>query len=131
MEIPMKALAMAFCVLSVGMLFSSAFYGQAATKQPGLQIEIHATGEKGPTYTVTNLSGQQVSACVLEISSSSQSVRKSTKIWDALLEGQPPIEPGASISQYLFHVVGRPLPDKIAVIAGVWADGGTLANPYG
>lgn len=130
MEVPMKTLVMAFCAVNVGMLFSSAVYGQAVTKQPGFQIEIHATGEKGPTYTVTNLSGKRVSACVLEISSSSsQSVRKSTKIWDALLEGQPPIEPGASISQYLFHLVGRPLPDKVEVIAGVWGDGGTFGQP--
>jgi hypothetical protein len=130
MEIPMKALATAFCALNVGMLFSSAVYGQAATEQPGFQIEIRATGEKGPTYAVTNLSGKRVSACVLEISSSSSSQRagKSRTVWDALLQGQPPIEPGATFSQYLPHVVGGPLPDKVEVIAGVWADGGTFGQ---
>ena len=125
----MKILATAFCTLNVGMLFLSAIYGQPATEQPRFQIEIHATGERGPTYTVTNLSGKRVSACVLEISSSSPRARKSKAVWDALLQGQPPIEPGASISQYLPHVVGSPLPDKVEVIAGVWADGETFGQP--
>jgi len=125
----MKILAAAFCALRVGMLFSSAVYGQPATEQPRFQIEIHNTGERGPTYTVTNLSGKRVSACVLEISSSSQRTRTSKTVWDALLQGQPPIEPGASISQYLSHVVGGPLPDKVEVIAVVWVDGETFGQP--
>ena len=125
----MKILATAFCALNVGMLFSSAIYGQPATGRPRFQIEIHTTGERGPTYTVTNLSGKRVSACVLEISSSSQRARKSKTVWDALIQGQPPIEPGASISQYLPHVVGGPLPDKVEVIAVVWVDGETFGQP--
>jgi hypothetical protein len=125
----MKILATAFCALNVGMLFSSAVYGEPATEQPRFQIEIHATGERGPTYTVTNLSGKRVSACVLEISSSSQRAGKSKTVWDALIQGQPPIEPGASISQYLSHVVGGPLPDKVEVIAVVWVDGETFGQP--
>src|SRR5258708_13819058 len=111
------------------MLLSPAIYGQPATGRPRFQIEIHATGERGPSYTVTNLSGKRVSACVLEISSLSQRARKSKTVWDALLQGQPPIEPGASISQYLPHVVGTPLPDNVEVIAGVWADGETFGQP--
>ncbi len=129
MEIPMKALVSKFLALNVGMLFSAALYGQAATEQPGFRMRISATGEKDTTYAVTNLSGKRVSACVLEISSSSQRARKSRTVWDALLQGEPPIQPGASISQYLPHVVGSPLPDKVEVIAGVWADGGTFGQP--
>jgi len=125
----MKTVAAASCALIVGMFFSPVIYGQPTTERPRFQTEIHATGEKGPTYTVTNLSGKRVSACVLEISSSSQPARKSKTVWDALIQGQPPIEPGASISQYLPHVVGGPLPDKIEVIAGVWADGETFGQP--
>jgi hypothetical protein len=125
----MKTLATAFCALNVGMFFSPAIYGQPATERPRFQIEIRATGERGPTYTVTNLSGKRVSACVLEISSSSQRARKSKTVWDALIQGQPQIEPGASISQYLPHAVGGPLPDKVEVIAGVWADGETFGQP--
>ena len=129
METPMKILAAAFCALNVGMLLSSPVYGQPATEQPRFQIEIHATGERGPTYTVTNLSGKRVSACVFEISSSSQRARKSKTVWDALMQGQPPIEPGASISQYLSHIVGDPLPDKVEVVAVVWVDGETFGQP--
>jgi hypothetical protein len=128
MEIPMKTFATAFCVLNVGILFSSAVYGQPMTEQPRFQIEIHATGERGPTYTVTNLSGKRVSACVIEISSSSQSGRKLKTVWDALLQDELVIEPGASISQNLPHVVGDPLPDRVEVIAGVWTDGETFGQ---
>jgi hypothetical protein len=125
----MKTLAAAFCALNVGMLFSSGIYGQATTERPKFQIEIRARGEKGPTYIVTNLSVKRVSACVFEISSSSQPSRKSKTVWDALTQGQPPIEPGASISQYLSHIVGGPLPDKVEVIAAVWVDGETFGQP--
>ena len=58
-----------------------------------------------------------------------ESKRKSSTLWDALLQGEPPIEPGASISQYLDHVIGGPLPDKVEVVAGVWADGKTFGQP--
>jgi hypothetical protein len=104
------------------------FVDRSSAEQPRFQIEIQATGETGPRYTVTNLTGRTVTACVLELSSSSQSGGNSKTVWDALLQDEPPIEPGASISQYLSHVVGGPLPDKVEVISGVWADGGTFGQ---
>jgi hypothetical protein len=130
----MKVFAAAFCALYLGMLFSSSLHGQTASELPRFQIEIRTTGEKKPKYTVTNLSGRPVSACVLDISSSSpssplsQRAWKSTTVWDAILQGLPPVEPGASLSQYLPHRVNGPLPDKVQVIAGVWADGGTFGQ---
>jgi hypothetical protein len=129
LEISMKTLASALCVLNAIILFSAAFHGQSpSAEQPRFQIEIQATGETGPRYTVTNLTGRTVTACVLELSSSSQSRGNSKTVWDALLQDEPPIEPGASISQYLSHVVGGPLPDKVEVIAGVWADSETFGQ---
>jgi len=125
----MKTLAAAFCVLTIAMLSPSAHCRKPATERPKFHVDIHPTGEKGPTYTVTNLSGRPVWAVVLEISSSSQPARKTRKVWDALLEGHPPIEPGASISQYLPNFGRSPLPDKIEVIAGVWTDGETFGTP--
>ncbi len=111
------------------MLASSAARGESRTVEtPRFQIEIQAAGEGSPKYTVTNLSGKTITACVMELSSSSQSVRKSETVWDALLQEVPPIEPGASISQYLSHVVGGPLPDRVEVVAGVWADGETFGE---
>jgi hypothetical protein len=111
------------------MLVLSPVHGQQTAEQPGFQFKIEAAGEKGPHYTVVNLTGKPVTACVIELSSSSKENRGSKTIWDAVLQGQAPIEPGASLSQYLSHAVGGPLPDKVQVIAGVWTDGETFGQP--
>jgi hypothetical protein len=126
----MKMLAAALSVLNAGILAPSPVHGQSQSfEQPRFQIDIQATGERGPRYTVTNLTGKTVTACVLELSSSSESKGKLRTVWDAVLQDELPIEPGASISQYLSHVVGGPLPDKVEVVAGVWADGETFGQP--
>jgi hypothetical protein len=128
-EISMKILTTVLCVLSAVMIVPSAMYGQSlTTEQPRFQIDIQAAGEGGPRYTVTNLTGKTVTACVLQLSSSSQNHGKSKTVWDAVLQNVQPIEPGGSISQYLSHVVGNPLPDKVDVVAGVWADGETFGD---
>src|SRR5215469_1881526 len=129
METPMKTLAAAFCALNIAVLVPSALYPQRGTERPKFGVAIHPTGEKGPTYTVTNLSGKPVWAVVLEISSSSQPARKSEQVWDSLFESHPPIEPGASILQYLPRFSRDPVPDKIEVIAVVWTDGETFGAP--
>jgi hypothetical protein len=132
MGISMKMLAAALSVLNAGILASSPVHGQSQSfEQPRFQIDIQATGERGPRYTVTNLTGKTVTACVLRLSSTSESKEQSRAVWDALLQDELPIEPGASISQYLSHVVGGPLADKIEVVAGVWADGETFGQPDG
>ena len=46
-----------------------------------------------------------------------------------LLDGHPPIEPGASISRPLFEFAFSPPPDRIKVIAAVWTDGETFGAP--
>ncbi len=125
----MKVLAAAFGILSIAMLLPAAAHRQPAAEQAKFRVEIHPTGEKGPTYTVTNLSGKPVWAMVLEISSSSQPTRKTKKTWDAVFEGHPPIEPGGSLLQYISVFGSSPLPDKIEVIAVVWTDGETFGTP--
>src|SRR5229473_2866674 len=112
METPMKIFAAAFCALNIAIFFPSALYPQRATERPKFRVEIHPTGEKGPTYTVTNLSSKAVWALVLEISSSSQPARESKKVWDSILESHPPVEPGASISQPLAEFGRSTLPDQ-------------------
>jgi hypothetical protein len=123
----MKGFGTTFSALAVGIVFSVAGYGQAAAEGQ-FAVEIQATGEKGPTYRVTNLSGKTVSAWVIEISSSTRRAGKSTTVWDAVLQDAAPIEPGGTLSQYLPHAVGETLPDKVEVIAGVWADGETFGQ---
>jgi hypothetical protein len=125
----MKVLATAFCILGGGMFFSSVVQGPSTTPQrPKFQIEIRVTGEKGPSYAVTNFTGKTVSACVFELSYPSQHRRTSKTVWDALIQDDLPIEPGGTILQYLSHVVGSPLPDKVQVIAGIWAEGETFGQ---
>jgi hypothetical protein len=125
-----KIFAVALSLLNAGILASSPFHGQPQTvEQPRFQIEIDATGEGGPRYTVTNLTAKTVTACVLRLSSTSESKEQLKTVWDSLLQNELPIEPGAHINQHLSHVVGGPLPDKIEVVAGVWADGETFGQP--
>jgi hypothetical protein len=129
METPMKIFAAAFCALNIAIFFPSALYPQRATEQSKFRVEIHPSGQRGPACTVTNLGSKPVWALVLEISSSSQPARKSKKVWDMILEGHPPVEPGASISRPLAEFAFSPLPDEIKVIAAVWTDGETWGAP--
>jgi hypothetical protein len=125
----MKALASALCLLNATMLFSPAVHGQSPSAgRPRFQIDIQA-GERGPRFTVTNLTDRSLTACVLELSSSSLAAGKGRNLWDVVTQDELPMEPGASISQSLSHVVGGPVPDKVEVIAGVWADGETFGQP--
>ncbi len=127
----MKILALAICVLSVGAsLFSLPVHGQSTSiTSPKFEIKIQTEGERAPKYTVTNLTGKTVTACVVRLSSSFESNDQSRTVWDALVQNVLPIEPNASISQFLAHRVGGPLPDSVEVVAGVWVDGETFGDP--
>ncbi len=125
----MKIFAAAFCAFNIAMFFPSVLYPQQATEGHRFRVEIHPAADKRPACIVTNLSNKPVWALVLEISSSSQPARRAKKVWDTLLEGGPPIEPGASISRPLFEFAFSPLPDQIKVVAAVWTDGETFGAP--
>ncbi len=125
----MKIFTAAFCALNIAMLFPSALHPQRTTGRPEFRVEIQPGADKRPACTVTNLSSKPVWAVVFEISSSSQPARKAKKVWDTLLDGQPPIEPGASISRPLFEFAFSPQPDQIKVVAAVWTDGETWGAP--
>ena len=126
----MKLLATAFCVLGGGMFFLSAAQGPSTTPQrPKFKIEIRATGEKGPGYAVTNLTAKTVTACVFELTYPSQGGRKSNIVWDTLVQGVPPIEPGRTVFHPLVIVGRSVLPGKVEVIAGLWADGESFGQP--
>jgi hypothetical protein len=132
MEISMKMLATAFCVLGAGMLFSTAAQRTANTpERPKFKIEIRATGEKGqgPSFAVTNLTAKTVTACVFEQSYPSQGARKATMVWDALVQGNIPIEPGQTVLRPLTPTPGNALPNKVEAIAGIWADGESFGPP--
>jgi len=128
----MKMLAAAFCVLGGGILFSTAAQGiSTAPEPPKFKIEIRATGEKGqgPSFAVTNLTAKTVTACVFEQSYPSQGARKATMVWDALVQGDIAIEPGQTALRPLIPTAGNALPNKVEVIAGIWADGESFGPP--
>ena len=120
----MKVVAVGLCVVSMALIVALTICAQSrADEKPKFQIEIQPAAAGGPKFTVMNLSGKTVSACVLEISMASEGKGQSRIVWDAPFLGVRPLEQGATISQNLAHVVGAPLPDKVEVIAGIWADG--------
>jgi hypothetical protein len=127
----MKILTPIIFVLSIGAsLCSLPIHAQsAATASHEFEIKIQTEGEGAPRYTVTNLTGKTVTACVVSLSSSSERNDHTRIVWDALLQNAAPIEPNASISQFLAHRVGGPLPDRVEVIAAVWVDGETSGDP--
>ena len=125
----MKIFAAAICALNIAMFFPSALYPQRAIERNEFRVEIHPAPKGGPSCTVTNLSDKPVWALVLEISSSSQPARKANKVWDTLLDGRPPVEPGAGISRPVWEFAFSPQPDQIKVIAAVWTDGQTFGAP--
>jgi hypothetical protein len=77
----MKILAPVICVLSVGAVFSLSVHAQsAAIASPKFEIKIQTEGEGAPRYTVTNLTGKTVTACVVRLSSSLESNGQRT-VW--------------------------------------------------
>lgn len=120
----MKILAAAFCAICIAMLSPSASQAQP----PKFRVEIQP-GQRGPSYTITNLNSKPVSAFVLEISSSSRAARKEERRWDSILEGHPPIAPGAGLSRSLYELAFSPTPDRIKVIAAIFTDGDTFGPP--
>jgi len=128
----MKMLATACWVLGGGMLFSTAAQGPSASApRPKFKIEIGAPVEKGrePKFAVTNLTAKTVTACVFEQSYASESARKATIVWDALVQGNTPIEPGQTVLRPVSPNIQNALPNKVEVIAGIWADGESFGPP--
>ena len=96
-------------------------------EEPRFDIEIRA-GER-PIYLVTNQSSKTLTACAVNFSFLSTRKKQGEMVWDSLLVDEPPIEPNGHMSGYLPHAVGNPYPDKVEIIAGVWADGETFGQP--
>ena len=124
-------------VLTPSLLFSSAVCAQSRTaEQPKFRTEIQAPSDGSPKFTVTNLSRKTLTAGTFQFSVSSEAKPQGAMNWDPIVQGrgQPgrerpgPIEPGASLTMYLPHVVGAPLPDKVEVVAGIWEDGETFGQ---
>jgi hypothetical protein len=103
---------------------------------PKFRVEIQASGDASPQFSVTNLSGRTLTACTIEFSASTETRPQGKMNWDPLVQGgrgprgeaQGPLEPGQTVTLFMPHKVGGPLPDKVEVIAGIWADGETFGQ---
>ena len=125
-------------LLCVGLPFASSVYAQAPRiPQSKFKIEIHSDDNGQPQFTVTNLTQKTLTACVIEFSRISEMKSQSRMTWDPIIQfgpvGHPemqqhPLQPGASMTQFLGHVVGEPPPDTIEIVAGIWADGETFGD---
>ena len=49
-------------------------------------------------------------------------------IHNAIPDPQGPFEPGAAMEMFLPHVSTGPIPNKVEVVAGIWADGETFGE---
>lgn len=120
----MKILAAALSVLIVSILVSSTVHGQSQNaEQPRFQIKIQ-NGEGLSDITVTNLTGKTLTALGMVVPFSA-GLR--TIFWDGLSAGNRPLEPGASTSMTGFK--STIVSDRVAVVAGVWADGEIFGEP--
>jgi hypothetical protein len=96
---------------------------------PPFEIEIQPTAEHGPTFTARNMSDKTITACVFEFSHSDTGRREGGMTWDASIQRKPALEPGATLTLFLGHAVGQPLPDKVELVAGAFADGDVFGEP--
>jgi hypothetical protein len=93
------------------------------------QERLQLTLLEGAKFSLKNLSDKSLTACVYQLSLSSETKPHLTVQWDSLVQNIRPIAPGESMVQSLGHVLGGPIPDKVEVLAGVWEDGETLGDP--
>jgi hypothetical protein len=103
--------------------------------QPNFRTEVLTTDSHTPKFSVTNRSEKTLTACTIRFSVSGEAKAQSLMNWDALVQrqgpdGQPevPLAPATTLTRYLPHRSGAPLPDKVEVIAGIWSDGETFGE---
>ena len=124
------------CAIGITLFLVCAVRSQSQVlSEPKFGINIQKDEPERPTFTLTNLSEKILTACTIQLSVSTEAVPPTQMNWDFLMDsrgshGQPqgPLNPGESAIMSLRHIVGRPFPDKIKVVAGIWADGETFGE---
>ena len=100
------------------------------------RVEIQTDSDGKPSFTLTNLFNDTLTACVIRFSLSSNPTWHSQLDWDPIVQDLPlsraeadhPLEAGTSKTMYLPHAVGESLPDTVEVVAAIWADGETFGD---
>jgi hypothetical protein len=127
--------AVALCLALIGAPFFRTQAGLNADSS--FRIEIQADIDGRPSFTLTNLFNDALTACVIRFSLSSKPTWHSQLDWDPFLqdlplnrvEAEPPLQAGTSKTMYLPHAIGESFPDKVEVVAATWADGETFGDP--
>jgi len=99
-----------FRILCFGLLGSLPAFAQTQTAdQPTFRTEIHATSDRGPSFTLTNLSAKTLSAAQIRFSSSSKAVPSTEMGSDSARHQRPSIStPGASRTRCRHDHVSAP-----------------------
>jgi hypothetical protein len=104
--------------------------------QPNFAIQVHPGSYESLQFTVTNLSPKILAAAAFQFKIPGDSQPQGQMVWDSLLhevvapvpDPQLPLAPNASMSLNLPHVMERPIPDQIEILAGIWSDGETFGD---
>lgn len=104
--------------------------------EPKFRIEIQSSGAASPKFSVTNLSDKTLVACTISLSVSTEARSQSKMNWNPLIraghgpdgEAQGPLDPNKTLTFNMPRVFGSPLPNKVEIIAGIWADGDTFGQ---
>jgi hypothetical protein len=127
---------MRLLVSIVAVLLMARSVSAQVVTEPKFQIEIQTSGVGSPKFSITNLSAKTLVACTISYSVSTEARPGGKMNWNPLVraghgpkgEAQGPLDPSQTLTLNLPHVVGGPLPDKVEIIAGIWADGETFGQ---
>jgi hypothetical protein len=96
---------------------------------PNYKIEIQPETEQGPRFRFTSFEAQPFTAIFFQFYAGPDHCRLMGEIWDAFLQGEPPVDRDIILSLSLPGVIGGQLPDRVEVAAAVLADGTTFGRP--
>ena len=124
-------------LLFLALMIAPSLHAQSdVSVDSGFRIEIQTVIDGKPSFTFTNLFNDTLTACVIRFYLSSRPTWHAELDWAPLVQDLPinrvgaehPLDAGTSKTMYLPHAVGESLPDKVEVVAAIWADGETFGD---
>ena len=123
-------------VVALLLIATPFLHAQSSNPDSNFRIQIQTGQDGSPTFTITNLFNDTLTAFVIRFSLSSNPTWHSQLNWDTAVQDLPanragaehPIQAGASKTMYLVKAVGELRPDKIDIVAAIWGDGETFGD---
>lgn len=122
----MKSILVACALLAATLLCLPPAHPQQAG-DPRLDLRLSASGNRY-TFTITNLGSKALTAYSLD-GIFPQNKRRPVHTWDSVLVDESPIEPNVHVSRGLGMSEDGPYPERVELVAGIWADGETFGKP--